>query len=56
MVPVVLVVLGMPSPWLSAVGVIVWALIATSIIYALMEKRIVRLGRQLPYAGRVPKV
>lgn len=55
MVPMGLSVLGLSSPWLSVVGAILWALLATSVIYAVVERRIVLLGRRLPYAGRVPK-
>lgn len=55
MVPLALSIIGISVPWVSVVGAIAWALLATSVIYALVERRLVRLGRKLPYAGRVPQ-
>ncbi len=56
MVPMALAILGLPIAWLSVVGAITWALLATSVIYVVVERRIVTAGRKLPYAGRVPKL
>lgn len=54
MVPMALGVMGVQIAWLSVVGAIVWALVVTSFIYIVVERRIVAAGRKLPYAGRVP--
>lgn len=54
MVPLALAVVGFQNSWLSVIGAIVWALISTSVIYVLVEKKVIRLGRRLPYAGRIP--
>lgn len=55
MVPMLLAGMGLPIPWLSIVGAIVWALLVTSLIYVMLERRIIAAGRKLPYAGPVPK-
>lgn len=55
MVPLALAVVGLKSSWLSVLGAIFWALISTSLIYVLVEKKVIRLGRRLPYAGRIPQ-
>lgn len=53
-VPEVMARLGIRVGWLGVVGAIVFALVVSCTIYALIEKRIVKWGRRLPYAGRVP--
>lgn len=55
MVPLALAIVGIQISWLSVVGAIAWALISTSLIYVLVEKKVIRLGRRLPYAGRIPQ-